>query len=65
MTPMAPQHLSPAIAAALARAQQPRKDMAVHAAELAIEPRLQILRRTKSLRSFAFAEMDQASSATM
>jgi hypothetical protein len=39
------QHLSPAVAAARARAQQPRKHMAVRAAELAIEPRLQILRR--------------------
>jgi hypothetical protein len=39
------QHLSPAIAAARVRTQQPRKNMAVHSAELAIEPRLQILRR--------------------
>ena len=39
------QHLAPAAAAARARTQRPRKHLAVHAAELALEPRLQILRR--------------------
>ena len=39
------QHLAPAIALALARTQQPRKHLAVHAAELAVEPGLQIFRR--------------------
>src|SRR5271169_5025880 len=37
--------LAPAVAAALTRAQQPRKYLAIHAPELAIEPHLQILRR--------------------
>jgi DDE superfamily endonuclease len=39
------QHLAPAVAAALTRAQQPREHLAVHAPELAVEPNLQILRR--------------------
>src|SRR5438445_866267 len=39
------QHLDPAATAACARAQQPRKHLAVHAAELALKPHLQILRR--------------------
>src|SRR6266487_4574786 len=41
----AAQHLAPAAAAARARAKQPRKYLAVHAPELAVEPHLQILRR--------------------
>src|SRR6266567_4241758 len=41
----AAQHLAPAAAAARARAQQPRKYLAVHPPELAVEPHLQILRR--------------------
>src|SRR5713226_3671026 len=39
------QHLALAADAALARAQQPRKHLAVHASELVVEPHLQILRR--------------------
>src|SRR5947207_10646026 len=39
------QHLAPAAAASLTRAQSPRKHLAVHAGELAVEPCLQILRR--------------------
>ena len=39
------QHLAPAVATALTRTQQPGKYLAVHAPELAIKPRLQILRR--------------------
>src|SRR5687768_10486076 len=39
------QYLALAAAAALARTQQPRKHLAVHPSELAIEPNLQILRR--------------------
>src|SRR6516225_677024 len=39
------QHLADAIAAAFARTEQPGEHLAVHAPKLAIEPRLQILRR--------------------
>src|SRR5262245_28271608 len=39
------QHLALAAPATLARTQQPRKYLAVHAAELAVEPNFQILRR--------------------
>ena len=39
------QYLAPAAAAALARTQPPRKHLAVHASELAVQPHLQILRR--------------------
>src|SRR5688572_20690886 len=39
------QYLALAAAPALARTQQPRKHLAVHPSELAIEPNLQILRR--------------------
>src|ERR1700747_2698023 len=39
------QQLADAIAAAFARAEQPGEHLAVHAPQLAIEPRLQILRR--------------------
>src|SRR5262249_44251624 len=39
------QHLAPATAATCSRAQQPGKHLAVHAAELALEPHLQVLRR--------------------
>jgi transposase len=39
------QHLAPAIASPLTRAQQPREYLAIHAPELAVEPYLQILRR--------------------
>src|ERR1700747_3901211 len=39
------QHLADAIAAAFTRAEQPGEHLAVHAPKLAIEPRLQILRR--------------------
>src|SRR6516225_9983718 len=40
-------HIPLAAAAAGARAQQPRKYLAVHATELAVEPNLQILRRRR------------------
>src|SRR3982074_2427941 len=40
-------HLAPAAAAACAGAQPPRKHLAVHACELAVEPHLQILRRNR------------------
>src|SRR6478752_1499336 len=39
------QHFADAIAAAFARTEQPGKHLAVHAPKLAIEPRLQVLRR--------------------
>src|SRR5262249_53487775 len=39
------QHLALAAPATRARTQQPRKYLAVHAAELAVEPNFQILRR--------------------
>src|SRR6516162_5005236 len=39
------QHLADAIAAAFARTEQPGEHLAVHGPKLAIEPRLQILRR--------------------
>src|SRR6516165_4756597 len=39
------QHLADAIAAAFARTEQPGAHLAVHAPKLAIEPRLQMLRR--------------------
>ena len=39
------QPIAPAVAAACAGAQSPRKYLAVHATELAVEPNLQILRR--------------------
>ena len=39
------QHLAPAAAATLTRTQPARKHLAIHAAELAVEPHLQILRR--------------------
>jgi hypothetical protein len=39
------QHLASTVAATLTRAQQPREHLAVHAAELALQPHLQILRR--------------------
>src|SRR5262249_22947727 len=39
------QHLDLAAAATRARTQRPRKYLAIHAAELAIEPNFQILRR--------------------
>src|SRR5215472_334236 len=39
------QHLDLAAAATRARTQRPRKHLAIHAAELAIEPNFQILRR--------------------
>src|SRR6516164_6197366 len=39
------QHLADAIAAAFARTEQPGEHLAVHAPKLAIESRLQILRR--------------------
>ena len=41
------QHLAPAAAAALTRTQPARKHLAIHAGELAVEPRLQILRRNR------------------
>jgi hypothetical protein len=41
--------LAPAAAAARAGAQPPRKHLAVHACELAVEPHLQILRRHRRL----------------
>src|SRR6476659_3000560 len=40
-------HLAPAAAAACAGAQPPRKYLAIHAGELAVEPHLQILRRNR------------------
>src|ERR1700751_4881059 len=39
------QHLADAIAAAFTRAEQPGKHLAIHAPELGLKPRLQILRR--------------------
>jgi hypothetical protein len=39
------QSITAAVAAARTRAQSPREHLAVHAAELAVEPNLQILRR--------------------
>src|ERR1700751_88684 len=39
------QHLADAVAAALARAEQPGEYLAVHAPKLAVKPRLQILRQ--------------------
>src|SRR5438128_10605291 len=39
------QHLARAAAAARTRTQRPRKYLAVHASELAVEPNFQILRR--------------------
>ena len=38
-------HLADAVAAALARAEQPGEYLAVHAPKLAVKPRLQILRQ--------------------
>src|SRR4029077_17672108 len=40
-----PPRFPPAVAPALTRTQQPGKHLAVHAPELALKPRLQILRR--------------------
>jgi hypothetical protein len=39
------QYLAPAAAAARTRTQRPRKYLAIHAAELVVEPNFQILRR--------------------
>src|SRR6185437_16751964 len=39
------QHLADAVAAPIARAEQPGKYLAVHAPKLAVKPRLQILRQ--------------------
>jgi hypothetical protein len=48
------QHLAAAAAAAFTRTQSPGKHLAVHAPQLAVKPHLQILRRYRRPRCYAW-----------